>query len=164
MSRPFMKDLFQIYIRKVYDNIFEPPLQIKCAVIISTLGGHACYAYGTEEDTSIIVTKKYTFTRNGFTDFMIVDKDGKHYNVNNSVWFWKWDSIEDWTDIKLNEPIHIKYYGLRIPIFSIFPNVVKTKFCVADYTVHKNDYHTLYSHHNTVHHFLNKYSYNSSSV
>jgi hypothetical protein len=55
---------------------------------------------------------------------MIVDTKGRHYNVNNSFWFWKWDSIEDWTNLKQDETLRVKYYGYRIPELGIFPNII----------------------------------------
>ena len=55
---------------------------------------------------------------------MIVDNYGKHYNVNNSFWYWKWDSIEDWHKIQLNTKMTVKYYGYRIAHLGLFPNVV----------------------------------------
>jgi hypothetical protein len=41
---------------------------------------------------------------------MIVDVYGNHYNVNNSVWYWKWNSIEDWTKISENDKVNIEYH------------------------------------------------------
>jgi len=60
---------------------------------------------------------------------MVIDDNNKHYNVNNSLWYWKWDSIEDWNSIELNETnkLSVKYYGLRIPFLGFFPNIVKIK-------------------------------------
>ena len=61
---------------------------------------------------------------------MNVDSDGRHFNVNNSLWYWKWDSIEDWNKIKNkiknDSQITIKYYGIRIPFFGLFPNIIKS--------------------------------------
>ena len=59
-------------------------------------GGHSIYAYGTQKEKKLIIDKKYIYTNNALSEFMIVDKTGKHYNVNNSVWYWKWNSIEEW--------------------------------------------------------------------
>ena len=69
----------------------------------------------------------YKFNRNGFTKFMIVDKNDKHYCVNNSTWYLKFDSIEDYNKIKIGSVQYIKYYGYRISIFNMFPNIVKSK-------------------------------------
>ena len=65
--------------------------------------GHCTYTFKTTNNKIIDVVDKYQFTRNGFTDFMIIDKNGDHYNVNNSLWYWKWDSIEDWHKIQTNK-------------------------------------------------------------
>lgn len=82
------------------------------------------YAIFTREEKEIIIKKKYKFDKSGFTDFMIIDSNGKHYNLNNSLWYWKWDSIEDWYLIKEEEKLHTLTYGWRIPILGIFPTIV----------------------------------------
>ena len=87
---------------------------------------HGSYALFTCKNKIIKVDKKYKFVRNGFTEFMIIDQNGKHYNVNNSFWFWKWNSNEDWHKIQ-NTEINIKYYGWRIPLFGVFPNIVMSE-------------------------------------
>ena len=56
---------------------------------------------------------------------MIVDDQGRHFNVNNSFWYWKWNAIEDWTNIKLDTTLVVRYYGYRIPFLGMFPNVVE---------------------------------------
>ena len=86
------------------------------------------YAVSTQKEENIVITNKYKFVTNGFTNFMIVDDKGAHFNVNNSFWFWKWDSIEDWHNLKIGDNIYAKYYGFRIPFLSCFPNIVNTKY------------------------------------
>ena len=101
---------------------------IKLAFGVVSLGmiGHASYTLKTTKHKIITVHKKYKFSNNGFTEFMIIDEKGNHYNVNNSIWYWKWDSIEDWHKIQTNKEFIIKYYGWRIPVLGLFPNVVMT--------------------------------------
>ena len=82
------------------------------------------YAVLTREEKEIIVKKKYKFDRSGFTEFMIIDSNDKHYNLNNSLWYWKWDSIEDWHSIKEQQKLNTLTYGLRVPILGLFPNIV----------------------------------------
>ena len=86
--------------------------------------GHCAYALKTCENKIVKIDRKYKFDRNGFTEFMIIDDNGKHYNVNNSLWYWKWDSIEDWHKLEPNKDIAIKYYGWRVPLFGLFPNII----------------------------------------
>jgi hypothetical protein len=104
----------------------EIPFKIGMPILGIMAAGHLCYAIGTKEEKEIFVTKKYTFDRNGYTEFMVVDINGKHYNINNSLWYWKWNSIEDWSLIKENSTINAKFYGWRVPLFGIFPNIVNS--------------------------------------
>jgi hypothetical protein len=86
------------------------------------------YAVFTREEKEIIVKKKYKFDRSGFTEFMIIDSNDKHYNLNNSLWYWKWDSIEDWYLIKEEQKLNTLTYGLRVPILGMFPNIVSSQY------------------------------------
>ena len=93
---------------------------------------HIGYVLSTQKEDNITISNKYKYVSNGFTNFMIVDTNGTHYNVNNSLWFWKWDSIEDWHKLKVGENIYAKYYGLRIPFIGCFPNIIDTNYTVKD--------------------------------
>ena len=108
-------------------NKLNLDLLIQIPIIGFTVLGNAVYSYGTKNETAISIDKTYTYTRNGYTDFMIIDKTGKHYNLNNSFWYWKWDSIEDWNNFYKDEEIYIKYYGYRIPFLGFFPNIYYSK-------------------------------------
>ena len=135
MSRPFYATIIKIFkmplnaIAQNYTKVEREFLaQMYSTIMIYGLGittiGHMFYTFGSLDYKMIKVEKKYKFTRNGFTEFMIVDSKGNHYNINNSLWLLKFDSIEDWDNIKTDEPIIIKYYGLRIPLFGLFPNII----------------------------------------
>jgi hypothetical protein len=92
------------------------------------MAGHAGYFLFSKKTDDIKVIKKYKIVRGGFTQFMIIDDKDNHYNVNNSLWQWKWDSIEDYHNkIEENKSIKITYYGYRIPILGLFPNIVKSE-------------------------------------
>ncbi len=113
--------------RYLFSKLFQPlaskyPFQIVGISSICHLG----YTLSTKKEENIVVDKKYTFDLAGFTNFMIVDKQGNHYNVNNSVWFFKWDSLEDWSAIELNDNLQVKVYGWRMPFLGTFPNIVST--------------------------------------
>lgn len=95
--------------------------------IILFLTPNMIYTYSTKENRIITVKNKYLYTNNGYTKFMLIDSENNHYCVNNTLWFWKWNSIEDWNTIEINKPIKINYYGYRIPVFGIFPNIYHTE-------------------------------------
>jgi hypothetical protein len=87
------------------------------------------YAYGTMQTKQINISKKYSFVRNGYTQFMIIDEKGNHYNMINSLWYWKWNSIEDWNNMEENNKTTVKIYGYRASVLGIFPNIVNMSNC-----------------------------------
>jgi hypothetical protein len=99
---------------------------------VTMISSNFFYATLTREEKEIIVKKKYKFDRSGFTDFMVIDSNGKHYNLNNSLWYWKWNSIEDWHSIKEEQKLQTLTYGLRVPILGMFPNIVSCQNAKAD--------------------------------
>jgi hypothetical protein len=129
MSRSFLRRFLNyskiLFAEESKSNITSNELALRFGILSTVLAGHGIYAYSTEEKDAIVVTKKYKMNRNGFTDFMVIDDKGRHFNVNNSLWYWKWDSIEDWHRIqeKSEEKLLIKYYGWRMPILGLFPNI-----------------------------------------
>ncbi len=102
-------------------------LSYKATLIGPILTCHALYTSLTSNNTNIHVKNKYKYVKGGFTHFMIVDTNDVHYNIHNSFWYGKWDAVEDWTNIKIGEHLRIKYYGFRVPLLGMFPNVVDTK-------------------------------------
>ena len=80
----------------------------------------ALYAFSSQKTEEISISKKYTMVRGGFTEFMVVDSQGRHFNVNNSLW--KWDSLEDYYKIKKGDKVKVGYYGWRWPLFG---NIVR---------------------------------------
>jgi hypothetical protein len=123
--KPFIKSFMNINSNNDNINIFIIKT-IGTVTIISTVS-HCAYVIGSVENKYIKIDKKYQFDRNGFTEFMVIDNNGEHYNVNNSLWFWKWGSIEDWHNLELNKLIMVKYYGWRYPLFGMFPNIIASK-------------------------------------
>lgn len=119
--------------RTFFNIIFKNLLKSNNPVILLTtsatmISSNFFYAMLTREEKEIIVKKKYKFDRSGFTEFMIIDSNDKHYNLNNSLWYWKWDSIEDWYSIKEEQKLNTLTYGWRLPILGMFPNIVSSQY------------------------------------
>jgi len=131
MSRSFTR-LFLTWNKNIFlnDTRYQRnnEMQIKTAARLFTIGAftHGVYALGTAKLEKSKIVKKYKMIRNGFTEFMVIDEQGKHYNINNSFWYWKWDSIEDWSNIKEGDELYFKYYGWRVPVLGLFPNIYMT--------------------------------------
>lgn len=107
-------------------NIFAHSFLFICGSFI-----HLSYALGTSYFKYSKIKKKYKMVRNGFTDFMIITNDEKHYNVNNSLWYWKWNSIEDWHKMQEGDTIYFNYYGWRIDFLGIFPNIYCCRYAIS---------------------------------
>ena len=120
MSKSFTFRIISLikFIPKRYPNL---------SIVLTTTASvsHLLYAYCTKDSKIINVKQKYKFDRHGFTEFIIIDDNNNHYNVNNSIWYNKWNSIEDWNKIETNKNIQITYYGWRIPVLGLFPNVIR---------------------------------------
>jgi hypothetical protein len=101
MSRHILYNLFPFFKALVKPN--NPNILTFLGTSIILTYGHGAFALGTNKIEEISITKKYKYVSNGFTNFMIVDDKGRHFNINNSFWYWKWDAIEDWTNIQLSE-------------------------------------------------------------
>ena len=129
MSRHILYNLFPFF--KSVIKTQSPNILTLLGTSVVLTYGHGMFALATNKKEKICVTKKYKYVSNGYTNFMIVDEKGRHFNVNNSFWYWKWDAIEDWTNIlkegndKEQEVVIVNYYGYRIPFLGLFPNVVK---------------------------------------
>lgn len=118
----------------------KAPKEVTIGIGSCIVATNCIYAYGTKnENHEIVVKSKYTYCRNGFTDFMVIDENGKHYNVTNSFWYWKWNSIEDWNRMEPDRPVVVTFFGWRIPIFGLFPNIVHSGSNSGSIIVSKSD-------------------------
>jgi hypothetical protein len=124
MSKLSFKTFFNNFLNNCL-NIYEK-MHRDDIICIGLCISHYIYSTKTVDTKYINIDKKYKYTKNGFTKFMIVDDNGKHYHVGNSLWFWKWNSIEEWNELETNKEIIIKYYGFRYPLFGFFPKIVMT--------------------------------------
>jgi hypothetical protein len=136
MSSNFLKLLnnsFKICFceNKKYKKLDAENILIKSFLFICGSFLHLSYSLGTSDFKYSKIIKKYKMVRNGFTDFMIITDDEKHYNVNNSLWYWKWNSIEDWHKMQEGDTIYFDYYGWRIDFLGIFPNIYCCRYAIS---------------------------------
>lgn len=127
MSSNILRIIDDILTALVKSSTGKPNIELNATLLFGAAGIHSLYAYGTSTTEDITVVNKYQMDLHGFTKFMVHDDKGRHYAVNNSYWYWKWDSVEDWAAIKKGDRIQVKYYGIRAPLFGVFPNIVSTK-------------------------------------
>jgi len=127
MSSNILRIIDGVLTALVKSSTGKPNIPLNVTILGVATGIHSLYAYGTSTTEEVTIVNKYQMDAHGFTKFMVHDDKGRHYAVNNSLWYWKWDSVEDWANIKKGDCIHVKYYGIRSPLFGLFPNIVRTK-------------------------------------
>jgi len=98
---------------------------LACATVLA----HSAYAYGTARFTKVQVHNKSIFVDGGkhFTRSQATILDGTTNTcmaVNNSLWFWRWDSAERFMQLKEGDVKNVRMYGWRIPILGLYPNIV----------------------------------------
>ena len=94
-------------------------------VIYVLIGLNILYILLTKKSKKIIIKKKLTIVSYGFTKYIIIDTNNNIFEINNSVWFGKFNSLDDWIKINLNKKYNINYYGLPNSIFG-------TKYQIVD--------------------------------
>jgi len=120
-----ISDILKLFGKNPVD-ISRADFSVRANIIFLASSIHSLYAYGTSTTEEIKIEKKYKIVNHGSTKFMIHDDNGRHYCVNNSLWYWKWDSVEDWSKMNKGDRIKVKYYGIRSPLLGLFPNIVKS--------------------------------------
>jgi hypothetical protein len=83
------------------------------------------YLLGTTKKADITIAKKYTYVKNGSTNYMLVDDKGRHFNVDNCFFYWNWNTIEDWAESKPLDKRRIYYYSYRVPFLGMYPTIVE---------------------------------------
>ena len=119
--------LFHSVVRALFAPDRDLPLttvSLRALAVVGGAGIHGAYVYSTKKQEKIYVLDTYQRVHCGSTFFMVVDGEGRHFNVGNSPWFWRWDAVEDWHRIQRGYPLTIKRYGWRIPPLGLFPTIV----------------------------------------
>ena len=104
-----------------------PGLFTFCYSYAAIIYSEGSYVLGSSKKEDIIIAKKYTYVKNGSTNFMVIDTKGRHFNVDNCLYYWNWNTIEDWTNLKPLDQRQINYYSYRVPFLGMYPTIVE--FC-----------------------------------
>ena len=102
-----------------------PGLYAFCYSYVAIIYSEGSYVLGSSKKEDIIIAKKYTYVKNGSTNFMVIDTNGRHFNVDNCLYYWNWNTIEDWGNLKLLEQRQINYYSYRVPFLGMYPTIVE---------------------------------------
>lgn len=84
-------------------------------------------AYGTDTTVTFTVKDKERVTiGNGGTisSKYLIYTDKEVYENTDSVWYWKWDSADLYSQLEPGKTYTARVYGFRVPFLSWFRNII----------------------------------------
>lgn len=89
-----------------------------------------CYIKTTKFEKSIKIKNKYTkFSsgeKSGKTYYMLTDYNNNIYKCDKSLWFLHFSDAELWESFEKDKEYNVKGYGVRFPLFSVYPNIISS--------------------------------------
>lgn len=115
------------YRRSRFDLIGCLPLAMFAvvpAVILGGIGLSVANATHVEERTCTVSDKDRTSKSDGSSDARVYTEDCGTLHVADSLLSWTWSSSDTYAEIQPGETYEFTTRGYRVPLFSMFPNVV----------------------------------------
>jgi hypothetical protein len=97
-------------------------------VVLVFLSSPFLYAYGTQRNSEITIKKmERIVSSNGRSSkYLIFAEDGVYENTDNLLRM-KFDSADIYSQLQKGKTYMCNIYGWRVPLLSIYPNIVKCK-------------------------------------
>lgn len=73
----------------------------------------------TDKETGKVVSTYLIYTDHGV------------FRNDDAFWFWKFDSSDFYGNLDIGKQYELKVYGWRIPILTMYPNIVRMKLIEA---------------------------------
>lgn len=97
-------------------------------VVLVFLSSPLLYAYGTQQSRKITVrkTERVVIPEGKSSRYLIFAEDGVYQNTDNLLRM-KFDSADIYSQLQEGKTYMCDIYGWRVPLLSIYPNIVKCK-------------------------------------
>lgn len=95
-------------------------------LIVGLIASAPIYAYGTRDTVMCSVSEKERVVTSESSKYLIFCEHIVLQNTD-SLWYWKWDSSNVYGNLKVGEQYELDVYGLRIPFFSMYQNIIAIK-------------------------------------
>ncbi len=97
-------------------------------IVAGSIGGCVMRNFYVQEDTFIVTEKGIKNTKdNGLYLIYTKDKNGETqvFCVRDTLLHWRWNSSDVYADIEVGKTYRFKTCGVRIPFFSMYPNILE---------------------------------------
>ena len=99
-------------------------MELKYFIIILGILGvlNIGYTYGTSGEKTITIEKSEMVINSG-GKYLIFTKNNGVFENTDSFFRFKFNSSDMYSLLKEDKTYNVKYYGWRIPLFSMYPNI-----------------------------------------
>lgn len=95
-------------------------------LLIVAVGFLITIPYTTQETLELTVSEKERIVKNDNSKYLIFTDKGVFENTD-TIFYFKFDSSDIYGEIKEGKTYQAKVYGFRIPIFSMYKNIIEIK-------------------------------------
>lgn len=96
-------------------------------VVLAGVGGSIYYAGHEETRTCTVESKDRTTKQDGSSSMRVYTEQCGVLGVGDMWWLFKFDSADTYSAIKEGSTYEVTTVGFRVPLLSIFPNIIEAK-------------------------------------
>ena len=113
---------------KSFEKLFfnNLPLFITVVILLPVLI-RCIYVYSTPFSRTITIKQKNDYSRGRTISNTVADVTGEVYEVANSYPVLHFTASENWSTLEVGRTYKITGNGIRVPILSLYPNIVTIK-------------------------------------
>lgn len=95
-------------------------------IILGVIAIDPILVYTTSTNAEFTVKDKTTVVSQGHSKYLIYT-DNEVYEDTDSVWYFKFNSSDVYSQIEVGKHYNAKVYGLRVPFLSWYKNIVSVQ-------------------------------------
>ena len=109
---------------KSLKQIWNNPILFYSLIILSVVLIQFIYVYVTPFTKTIMIKQKNAYSTGKYMRNTVVDENGSIYTVTSSLPVLHFTAAEVWNSIEVGKTYTAKGNGIRVPILSLYPNIV----------------------------------------
>ena len=110
---------------KLFEKIITNNLTLLIVIVIALpILMRFIYVYSTPFSRTITIKQKNDYSRGRTISNTVADATGEVYEVANSYPVLHFTASENWSTLEVGKTYKVTGNGIRIPILSLYPNIV----------------------------------------